>query len=111
MGPSVELEQSYLKTQAFSSGADGYGRLMSNVFQKPNISNKKPSILIANPGFDKKTPVFQIKKIEILGFSHIEFEIIGILSEMASIQKNWYFNQKAGTKKIITRFFYKQSFF
>ena len=97
MEPSVvlyagEREESYLKTQAFSSGADGYGRPMSNVFQNRSISNKKPSILIANPGFRSKNPVFHIKKFEILGFFHIEFEIIGILSEMASILKNWYFS-------------------
>ena len=109
MEPSVVLytgepEESYLKMQAFSSGADRYGRPMSNVFQKP-------SILIANLGLRSKNPAFQIKNFEMQGFSPIEFKIMCILSEVARIFKTWYFNWKAGTEKIITHFFYKQSFF
>ena len=53
MEPSVVLyanllENSYSKTQAFSSCADGYGIPISTIFEKPNISNVKLSILIAN---------------------------------------------------------------
>ena len=35
-----------------------------------------------------KSPVFQIKNFEILGFLYIEFEILGISSEMSIISKN-----------------------
>ena len=41
--------------------------------------------LIKSPGFRSKSSVFQIKKYEILGVSHIEFEILGVLSEAPSI--------------------------
>ena len=34
-----------------------------------------------------KSPVFQIKNFEILGFLYIEFEILGISSEMSIISK------------------------
>ena len=34
-----------------------------------------------------KSPVFQIKNFEILGFLYIEFEILGISSEMFIISK------------------------
>ena len=35
--------------------------------------------------------LFRIKDYEKLGFSHNEFEILGIWSEI-SISKTWYFN-------------------
>ena len=41
--------------------------------------------------FDKKTPGILIKFFEILGFSHNELEILGILSEMLGISKTWSF--------------------
>ena len=34
-----------------------------------------------------KSPAFQIKNFEILGFLYIEFEILGISSEMSIISK------------------------
>ena len=42
------------------------------------------------------------QKFEILAFSHIGFEALGILSnEIPSISKTRSFDSKAGTKKII----------
>ena len=67
---------------------------MSNIFEIPNISNEKssisterPSISIKNLGFRLKYQVFRFRNFEILGFSHLEFEILSILSEIASISK------------------------
>ena len=57
--------------------------------EKFSISNKKPSILINS--FDKKATVFQIKKFEIRGISHITFEILVILEEIPDISKAWNF--------------------
>ena len=42
-----------------------------------------------------------IKNFEILGCSPLEFEILGISSEIRSISKTQYLDSKAGTKKII----------
>ena len=39
-----------------------------------------------------------MRNFEILGFSHLEFEILVISSEIPSISKTWNF---AGTEKII----------
>ena len=39
-----------------------------------------------------KSLVFQIKNFEILGFLYIEFEILGISSEMSIISKTQFFN-------------------
>ena len=58
--------------------------------EKFSISNKKPSILINS--FDKKATVFQIKKFEIRGISHITFEILVILGEIPDISKAWNFD-------------------
>ena len=58
--------------------------------EKLSISNEKLSISIANLGFWSKSPVFQIKIFEILGFSHVEFEILGIFSEIPSISKKMW---------------------
>ena len=44
--------------------------------------------------FDRKTQVFQTKKSEVLGFSQIEFEILGI-------SKSYDFDSKAGTENKI----------
>ena len=38
--------------------------------------------------FDRKTQVFQTRKSEMLGFSQIEFEILGISSEIPGISKS-----------------------
>ena len=42
--------------------------------------------------FDKKATVFQIKKFEIRGISHITFEILVILEEIPDISKAWNFD-------------------
>ena len=72
---------------------------MSHISETPSISNVKPSLsikipstLIENLGFRSKYLVFRIKNFEILGFSHLEFEILGISSEIPSISKTWNFD-------------------
>ena len=40
--------------------------------------------------------VFLIRNFEILGFSHLEGEILGLSSEIPSISKTRYFDSKAG---------------
>ena len=47
----------------------------------PSISTEIPSILIENLGFRPKYQVFRIRNFEILGFSHLKFEILVISSE------------------------------
>lgn len=71
---------------------------MPDIFEMLNISienhsicNEQPSTYIENLGLRSKNPVFQIKTFEILGFSHNELEILGILSEMLGISKTWSF--------------------
>ena len=71
-----------------------YGIRLSHIFEIPSISNEKsstsnekPSICIGNLVFRSKNPVFQIKNFEILGFLHIEFEILGNSTEIPNIQK------------------------
>ena len=78
-----------------------YGIELSHIFKIPSISNEKPSILIGNIRFWSKKAIFQIKKFEILGFLHVEFETLCISSEIQG-KKNWNFDWKAGTKMIIT---------
>ena len=58
---------------------------LSHIFEIPSISNEKVSISNAKPSYSIETfafrsnnLVFQIKKCEILVFSHIQFEILGI---------------------------------
>ena len=58
-----------------------------HIFEIPSISNKKPSISIGNFGFRSKNSVFQINNFEIPGFSLIEIEILGILSEILNFSK------------------------
>ena len=65
---------------------------MPHTFEKPSISNEKPSISIENLAFRSKYLVFQIRNFEILGFSHLEFQILGISIEIASISKTWNFD-------------------
>ena len=60
-------------------------RITSN--KKPSISIKIPNILIERLGFQLKYQVFRIKNFKILGFSRLEFEILGILSETPNISK------------------------
>ena len=71
-----------------------YGIRLSHIFEIPSISNEKPSISIKIPsisiknlGFRSKYQVFRIRNFEILGFSHLEFEILDISSEIPSISK------------------------
>ena len=51
-----------------------------------------PSISNETLVFQSKNPVSQIKNFEILGFAHIEFEILGISSEILGFSKTWNFN-------------------
>ena len=76
-----------------------YGIRLSHIFEITTISNEKPSISIEIPsisiknlGFRSKYQVFRIRNFEILGFSHLEFEILGISSEIPSISKTWNFD-------------------
>ena len=71
-----------------------YGIRLSHIFGLPSISSEKPSISIEMPsisienlGFRSKYWVFRFRNFEILGFSHLEFEILGISSEIPSISK------------------------
>ena len=54
--------------------------------EKPSILIRIPSILPENLGFDPNNRYF-----EILGFSHLEFGILGISSKISSISKTWSF--------------------
>ena len=65
-------------------------RSISN--EKTSISIEIPSISIRNLEFRSKYYVFQITNFEILGFSHPEFEILRISSEIPSISKTWNFD-------------------
>ena len=70
------------------------GIRLSHIFEIPSISNEKLSISIEilsisikNLEFRSKYQVFRIRNVEILGFSHFEFEILGISSEIPGISK------------------------
>ena len=65
---------------------------MSQSFEIPSIANEKHRISMENLRFRSKNSVFQIKSFEMLGFLNIEFEILGISSEIPSIWKTWCFN-------------------
>ena len=54
------------------------------------MKNEKPSISIGKLRSRSKYPLFRIKNFEILGFLHIEFEILGISSEIPSISKEFW---------------------
>ena len=58
------------------------------VFQTKNLAfhSKKICISIKNLGFRSKYLVFRIRNFKILGFSHLVFEIIGILLEMVQME-------------------------
>ena len=67
---------------------------LSLIIKAPGISNEKhsisieiPSISIENLGFWSKYQVFRVNNFEILGFSHREFEVIRISSEIPSTSK------------------------
>ena len=65
---------------------------LSHIFEIPSISNEKPSISIKLPSILFKILlylVFRIRNFEILGFSHLEFEILG--AKIPSILKTWNF--------------------
>ena len=55
--------------------------------KKPTISIEIPSISIKNLGSRSKCYIFRILNFELLGFSHLEFGILGISSEIPSISK------------------------
>ena len=57
------------------------------VFQMKNISIEIHSISIKTLEFRSKYLVFWIRNFEILGFLHLEFEIVGTSSEIPSISK------------------------
>ena len=70
------------------------GIRLSHIFEIPSISNEKLSISIEilsisikNLEFRSKYQVFRIRNVEILGFSHFEFAILGISSEIPGISK------------------------
>ena len=72
---------------------DPYGIKLSHIFETPGISNENlvfqskyvvfPSITL---DFDRNTGI-RIRNFEILGFSHLEFEILVISSEIPSTSK------------------------
>ena len=60
-----------------------YGIQLSQIFHfhfSSSISNE-------NLVFRLKNSVFQIRNYEMLGFSHTEFEVLGILTEISSVSK------------------------
>ena len=65
-------------------------RSISN--EKTSVSIEIPSISIRNLEFRSKYYVFRITNFEILGFPHLEFEILRISSEIPSISKTWNFD-------------------
>ena len=72
--------------------ADLYGMQLSHVFEIPAISNETPSFSIEILIISTKNKwVFRIRNFEILGFT-LEFEILGVLSEIPSILKTWNFD-------------------
>ena len=78
-----------------------YGMRLSRMFEIPGISSERPITLIENLGFRSKKTVFQIKKFEILGLSHIKSKILSILSKKLDISKTWNLDLKAGTEMVI----------
>ena len=65
---------------------------MPHIFEIPSISNGKPSISTGNLAFRSKYLVFQIRNFEILGFSHLEFQILDISIEIPGTSKAWNFD-------------------
>ena len=53
--------------------------------EKRSISYEKLSISIGNLGFRSENQVIHFKHFKMLGFSHIEFEILSISSEILCI--------------------------
>ena len=67
---------------------------LAHTFETPNISNEKnsisieiPSALVENLRFRLKYWVFQIRNFDLIGFSHLKYEIQSILIEEPSISK------------------------
>ena len=56
-----------------------------HIFEKPSVSNEKPSISI-------EISSIWIRNFEILGFSHLEFDIVSVSIEIPSISKTWNFD-------------------
>ena len=82
-----------------------YGIRLSHTFEIPGISNKKTQYFNRNTlEFRSKQQVFRIGNFEILGFSHLEFEILGIPRKIPGISKTWNFDRIAGAKNIIMSF-------
>ena len=74
----------------FSCCSGDYEIRLSHIFETGSILNEKPSISTENPGFRSKYYVFRIKYFEILDFSHLQFEILGISCEIPSISKKMW---------------------
>ena len=79
-------------------GPLSYGIILSHIFKMRSISNEKPSISIKiisvsieNFGFRWKYLEFSTRNLKILSFSHLEFEILSISSEIPNISKTWSF--------------------
>ena len=85
----VELFEATFRHQS----SEYYGMWLSHIFKIPNISNEKPSISI-------KIPSSSIENLR-LGFSPLEFEILGISSEIPNISRAWNLEYKVRTKLII----------
>ena len=80
-----------VKTYAKSTHSHRSEIRLLDIFEIPCISNEKFSILIEIPNRISYL-VFGIKNFETLGFSHLELEILGILSEITNNLKTWNFN-------------------
>ena len=61
--------------------------------------------MIKNFGFRSKNQVFRIKNFEILGFSHLEFEILGISNEIPSISKSVGFRSYLRIHRILGKYY------
>ena len=99
----VKISQTTFKIICY---LDMYGNILANkpvlvnaIFQKLNsmeydchIFSKYPVFQMKNLVFQSKYLVFRFRNFEILGFSHLKFEILGISSEIPSISKTWNFD-------------------
>ena len=65
---------------------------MSPISAIPSIFNEKLSISNEKPSIPIEKPVFQTKKFEKLDFSHNEYEIPDISSEIRDILKSCNFD-------------------
>ena len=72
---------------------------MSHIFEIPSISIKIPNVSIKIPSISIEILGILIRKFETLGFSHREFKILGISSEIPSISK------KGVKSRVFTEFY------